>query len=134
MPKPLRRDLAIKHFRRRDGLDRGETREIRLVEAEKIGLPVPLHGGNQTRIVGVLPLHIVCGDQIAPVREHAAFVEQQAKERDPLRNRRIRIGDRHTEAVILRRAGGDDPILVEHLRNDDAFMPFASSQSIAASA
>jgi hypothetical protein len=48
---------------------------------------VPLHGGNQTRIMSVLPLHIVRSDQIAPLAQDPPFVKQQTKERDPLGNR-----------------------------------------------
>ena len=57
----------------------------------------------------------------------AAQGEQQAKDRDPFRNRRVRSGDRYARPVILTRASGGGPILVEHLRYDDAFMPVGDS-------
>ncbi len=83
-PPELGSDLTRQHFRRSEDTDCRESREIRLIKAEHLGHAVALHGGDQSRIVGILALDVVSNNQVALIGEHATFVEKQAKYYCPL--------------------------------------------------
>lgn len=77
------------------------------------------HRRNEPRVVGVLALHGMSGDQFLPVPENSAFVPEQLVTVNQTVDGMRSLLCCHPQPVHVYRTSRDGPILVNDLRDDE---------------
>ena len=97
--------------------DAWEAGEVGDVEGQEVGEAVAAQGGHVAGVVGRFAATAVGDDEGSPFGEQRGWVGEQGQEGLDSSQRLIAFGDRQAQAVIRNRAGGDDPELIERLRD-----------------
>lgn len=94
---------------RRQDCDCREASEIRGIQCQDMRQAVPLHGGDQPRVVCGLALDPVIGNDPFPARKNGALVSMQCKQALYLHEVDTHLLDRQPKAVLFTWAGTHNP-------------------------
>lgn len=98
--------------------DFAETGEIAVIERQDVCNAMSLHRRDEMRVMSVFTLDGVVYHESSPMAKDRPFVAEETKPIDDLTDIHVCLRRRKPESVVGDRSCGDDPILVNDLRDD----------------